>query len=109
MVQNSQIDLLNARLEAAKVERDAIDSELAQLQHGDPDTPFRFFNLVGRRRMIAERLLAAVEALGSAGSLGSKMPSLERDADSDDGVTAPAGLGRRDPSKTHHQASHAVG
>ncbi len=74
MVRNCQIDLLNARLEAAKAERDAIDAELAQLQHGDPGTPFRFFNLVGRRHLIAEGLLATVEELGSAVSLAPETP-----------------------------------
>jgi hypothetical protein len=105
MVQNSQIDLLNARLDAAKVERDAIDAEMAQLQHGDPDTPFRFFNLVGRRRLISERLLAAVEALGSAETFAPEVP-LELDAEAYD--VAPPARSRRGPDRTH-QASLAVG
>ena len=111
MVQNSQIDLLNAQLEAAKVERDAIDAELDQLQNGgDPGcAEFRVFNLVARRRLIGERLLAAVEALGNVGSLAPEMTP-ERDTESGEGVAASVGAaGQHGPDKTHHQASHAVG
>jgi hypothetical protein len=102
MVQTSKIDLLNARLEAAKVERYAIDAELAQLQHGDPDTPFKFFNLVGRRHLIADRLLAAVEALESTGSLAPET-SLELDTEAYD--VAPPTHSGRGSDKTHHQVA----
>ena len=65
MIQSSKLDAFNGELQKAQAEADVIDAELARLQRDDPAAPFRFFNLVGRRRLIGERLLAAVEALGS--------------------------------------------
>jgi hypothetical protein len=108
MIQNSELDAFNLELAKAQAECDAIEAELSLLQHGEPGASFKYFNLVGRRRLIGERLLAAVEALGSAGSLAPEMP-LERDTAAYESVAASAGQEQRGPGKTRHPASHALG
>ena len=63
MSQNIDLDMLFDELRSAQSECDAIDAELARLEHGDANANKSFFRLVDRRRLIGERLLATIEAL----------------------------------------------